>query len=54
MAAAYERALDAKLARARLVFAAQGLGIGLGTHGALWVAASAAGELLHALAETRT
>ena len=38
VAAAYERALDVKLARAQLLFAAQGLGVGLGTHGVLGAA----------------
>ena len=42
VAAAYTRLLDAKLARARVVFAAQGLAVGLGTHGALWGAVAAA------------
>jgi hypothetical protein len=42
VAAAYTRLLDAKLARARVVFAAQGLAVWLGTHGALWGAVAAA------------
>ena len=42
VAAAYTRLLEAKLARARAVFTAQGLAIGLGTHGALWGAVAAA------------
>ena len=49
VAAAYERALDVKLARAQLLFAAQGLGVGLGTHGVLGAAAAAVGEVLHPL-----
>ena len=42
VAAAYTRLLEAKLARARAVFTAQGLAIGLGTHGTLWGAVAAA------------
>ena len=52
VAAAYTRLLDAKLARARVVFAAQGLGVGLGTHGALWGAVAAADVFAYLVYET--
>lgn len=47
--AAYERTLEEKLAHARLVFVAQGVGLGLGAHVALWAAGRAVEEVSHAM-----
>ena len=46
VAAAYERVLEEKLLRARLLYSAQGLGLGLAAHGALWGVGAAVGEVL--------
>ena len=46
--AAYERTLEGKLARARLVFLGQGVGLGLGAHGALWASGRAVEEVSRA------
>ena len=51
--AAYERTLEEKLARARLVFVSQGVGLGLGAHGALWAASRAVEEVSHAVRLTQ-